>query len=255
MAGAGGLGHRLFPATCLLCGAPGHRDLDLCPPCLRDLPRNLNACPRCALPLTVSGELCGHCQLNPPAFRDTRTPFRYAEPLTQILLRFKFGGELPAGRLLGRLTAMLVPAPENCDCLVPIPLHRARLRSRGFNQAMELARVLGRHWGLAVRPALLGRLRPTREQTRLDAAGREANLRGAFRARRAAAGLRIMLVDDVLTTGATAGQAAAALYGAGAARVSLVTVARAVAGNPAASPGATRGDINPVPADQEERPD
>ena len=110
--------------------------------------------------------------------------------------------------------------------VAPIPLHAARLRERGYDQAALLAREAGRRFGLPLRP-LLVRVRPTRQQVGLDRTRRDQNVRAAFRALRGAAGVRVCLIDDVLTTGATAAEAARALLFAGAIRVEVRTLARA----------------------------
>jgi ComF family protein len=146
---------------------------------------------------------------------------------------FKFGGRralaVPLGDLLVETAAGSLPAGAP-DLLLPVPLHPRRQRTRGFNQAGLLARRLGRSHGWPVREDVLVRTVATPSQTELDAAGRRANVRGAFRLRRpaAVAGRHVVLVDDVLTTGATLSECARCLRAAGAARVGALTVARVV---------------------------
>lgn len=214
----------------MLCGGVGERGLDLCAACRADLPRNDRCCARCAVPLAAPAAQCGHCQRRPPPFDAAFAPFRYDYPLDRLVQRLKFSADLAAGQVLGRLLARhLEAAALDCEALVPVPLHRARLRARGFNQAMELARPLARELGIACEPTWLVRSRETVAQTGLDARARRRNVRAAFAAHADVDGRRIALLDDVATTGATARECARVLKRAGAARVVLLSVARAAA--------------------------
>jgi ComF family protein len=224
------LGQQLLPACCVLCGGAGDEGLDLCRACHAGLPRNERCCARCALPLAASADACGVCVRRPPAFDAAFAPFRYDYPLDRLVQRLKFSADLAAGQVLGRLLAHQVDrAALDCEAIVPVPLSRARLRARGFNQALELARPLSRALGLACHPRWLARARETAQQTGLDARARRRNVRAAFVAQPAVAGRRIALLDDVATTGATARECARVLKRAGAARVVLLSVARAAA--------------------------
>jgi ComF family protein len=220
----------LLPPRCLLCGAPGSNDLDLCADCAAELPRNRLCCARCALPLPAPAALCGHCQRHPPPWDAAWAPFRYAWPLDRLESRYKFAAELAAGRALGALwlgepTPVALP-----QLLVPVPLHRARLRRRGYNQALELAKPLARHLGVPLRHDVLQRLRATDAQTELDAAARRRNVRGAFAVREVIAlPAHVAVLDDVMTTGATLAECARVLKRAGAARVDVWALARAPA--------------------------
>jgi ComF family protein len=156
--------------------------------------------------------------------------------MREAIHALKYGGRpvvaTPLGRLLADLAPGVVPAPpaEWAEGLVPVPLHRARLAERGFNQAELLAAPCAARWRLPVFGRVLVRTRPTPPQTDLDAAARRANVRNAFAVPRPAEvrGRRLLLVDDVLTTGATADAAAQALRAAGAAAVGVLTLARVV---------------------------
>ena len=157
-------------------------------------------------------------------------PFDYRFPLDRLVQRFKFAGDLAVGRYLGERLASCVAGEARPDLLVAPPLTRSRLRGRGFNQSIELARHVGRRLGVRVRADALEKVRDTLPQQGLGRRARRRNLRGAFRCGIPVAGLRVALVDDVYTTGATAREIARVLRRAGAAEVVVWTVARAPGG-------------------------
>lgn len=215
---------QVLPPVCVLCGATGLRELDLCTGCREDLPRNDDACDLCALPLPGAATACGACLRKPPPFAATFAAFRYRFPIDQMVQRLKFGGDLAVGRVLGSLLREALPAHwPTLDLVVPMPLARARLGARGCNQAQELARAMP--WPLDV--DALQRVRETTPQTALDARARRANVRDAFLAGEAVRDRSVALVDDVITTGATVGAATEALLAAGAREVRVVALARA----------------------------
>lgn len=220
------LGHALLPSRCLVCRERGGNSRDLCPICFDSLPWNRTACDRCALPLPTPGQ-CGQCQRRAPPLEATRAAFLYAAPLDRLLPRLKFHRDLAAGRLLAELMAASLAAQARPDALVPVPLHRARLRQRGYDQALELARPLARRLELPLLAGALRRIRDTAPQSELDVHRRRRNLRGAFLAVDAAKlPGHVALVDDVMTTGQTLHAAAAALRRAGVARVDAWVCAR-----------------------------
>ncbi|HVI59461.1 MAG TPA: ComF family protein [Luteimonas sp.] len=223
----------LWPARCLACGEAGAPGRDLCAACLAALPWNRHACASCAIPLPGAcaeagpPQACGECLLAPPPLRAAHAAFVYAAPLDRLLPRFKFHHDLAAGRLLAQLMAGGLADAQRPQALLPVPLHRARLRARGYDQALELARPLARALRLPLLPGALRRVRPTAPQSELDAVHRARNLRGAFAvAPGAALPAHVALVDDVMTTGATLHAAARALRRAGVARVDAWVCAR-----------------------------
>lgn len=227
---------------CLGCGDHGTNGRDLCPACDAALPRIHVACATCGLPLRASAAdvdapgamasdlRCGACRRSPPPLTCVSAPFLYAAPLDRWLPRFKFHHDLAAGRLLSQLMLDACASAPRPDALVPVPLHRTRLRSRGYDQALELAKPLSRALSLPLRTDLLSRTRATAAQSSLDADARQGNLRGAFVVARTAGDgplpAHAALVDDVMTTGATLHAAARALLEAGIARVDAWTCAR-----------------------------
>jgi len=228
----------VFPALCPVCQATlGARRHDpLCGGCW-DAIRRLGppACERCGLPfLTLRpafapAGLCGGCAQERPAWDWACAAAEYEGAARDALHAFKFHGK----RALARpLAALLLEqwgpalAAAGLDALVPVPLGRARERERGFNQAALVAERLAGTLGVPLRPRWLVRARATQPQSDLGAAERRANVRGAFAADTAVAGRHVVIVDDVLTTGATAAECARMLRAAGAARVGVLTVAR-----------------------------
>ena len=223
----GWLSGLLFPPTCLVCSEPGVADRDACPACLASLPWLESACRRCALPLPAmetADALCGACRQGTSPLQRVQAAFLYAAPVDGLLRRFKFHHDLAAGRLLSQLMAERLAEVDRPQALVPVPLHVSRLRQRGYDQTLELARPLARRLGLPLVTGLR-RVRATAAQSELDAAKRRRNLRNAF----VAAGplpSHVALVDDVMTTGATLQAAARALHRAGVERVDAWVCAR-----------------------------
>ncbi len=220
----------ILPLRCLLCGAPGTHGRDLCAGCAGDCALNRPCCPRCALPLASRAPLCGECLADEPPFAAVWAPFRYGHPLDLLETRFKFHGDLAAGRVLADLMIERArsDAPARPSSIVAVPLHVSRLRERGYNQAFELAKSLAKALDVPLDRDLLLRTRPTSPQTGLDAPARRRNLRGAFAvAPDRALPAHVALVDDVMTTGATLRECARVLRRAGVARVDAWALARA----------------------------
>ena len=229
------LQHAVLPLHCLLCGANGDHGRDLCSACMAELVRNQTCCPRCALPLQTPAPLCGECLQRPPPFDAAFAPFVYAHPLDLLMTRLKFGRSLAAGRVLSELWMETIAAfsPQLPGVFVPVPLHRSRLRERGYNQALELIRPVARVLQVPLAESLLSRTRATPAQANLDAATRRQNLRGAFELDTCALGAiargcaHIALVDDVMTTGTTVRECARVLRRAGIGRIDVWALARA----------------------------
>jgi ComF family protein len=213
-----------FGGSCYLCR--GAAAGVLCAECDADLPRlAAPGCPRCAL-ATRDGALCGRCLAQPPAYDGTVAALAYAFPADVLVQALKFRSELALAPFLGGLLASRVPRGTRVDFILPVPLSAARLRERGFNQALEIARPVAAATGCALAPQLAERSRDTPPQVDLPLVERARNVRGAFRCTRALPGAEVALLDDVMTTGATLDELAATLKRAGAARVVNWVVAR-----------------------------
>lgn len=221
---------RLLPRSCLLCGAAAQGAL--CAACAADLPRLPDPrCPICATPLSAPAPLCADCLKSPPAFDATHAALRYDFPLDRLMQQLKFGG----GRAFHRLAsadffaaAMLAETPPAGNLLVPVPLSPARLRERGFNQALEIARPLAGALHLPLNTTSLVRVRETPQQSRLPWRARKRNVRAAFACSGDFSGQRVIVIDDVMTTGATLDAVARTLKDHGASSVTNWVAARAV---------------------------
>ena len=218
----------LYPWRCLLCHAPGMDGLDLCRDCAAQLPRNRHFCQRCAEPLPTSTNCCGRCQRHPPPWDRAWAPFRYAWPLDRLVSRYKFSANLAAGRTLTTLWQVEQIPLERPELIVVVPLHPSRMRQRGYNQALELARSLAKPLAIPCRHDILTRVIATTAQTKLDAMARRRNVRHAFRVRPGSVlPTHVAILDDVMTTGATLDACTRALKHAGIKRVDVWALARA----------------------------
>lgn len=228
----------LFPPLCHVCRTfiPAAGPLHLCAGCRKAItPISSPHCDLCGMPFGTHGgsdHRCGPCSLAPPRFDAARAAALFDGPVREMIHRFKYDRRIQLARPLGLIAAEPLAswAAASSDLIIPVPLHTRRLRQRGFNQAVLLGQVLARQWELPLDRTSLRRIRWTEPQVNLAAAERAANVRGAFAVTPSRVdGRKIILVDDVFTTGSTVAECARVLKGAGAAEVRAVTVARAVA--------------------------
>lgn len=225
--------------ACPLCDTllEGPREEPFCLSCMKALPLIRSPlCPRCGIPSpTPEGEdhLCGECLLSPPPFSLSRSLGRYEALLHDAIHRFKYRRMIPVGEGLGRLMATL-PLPglsfSSFDLVLPVPLHRKKLQERGFNQSAVLAKTISRLTSLPLDLFSFRRTEETKPQTSLSGEDRAENVRGAFAVSNPSSveGKRVLLVDDVFTTGSTVREGVRELLRKGAADVAVLTAARAV---------------------------
>lgn len=224
-----------FPSHCLLCDSfvEDFRSYGVCPACWKRvslLP--LEVCQCCGLPSSgAAGSLCGKCLSDPPAFEKARAAALYQEELRDLIHRFKFNGFMHLSKPLGKIMQQVFPIhfdAATIDIIVPVPLHAKREKQRGFNQAELLARSLANHLKKPLASRVLRRSMNTPPQSGLTDAQRLENVKGVFEVRKPAVieGKQVLLVDDVLTTGATLSSCARVLKSSGAIQVHVFTLAR-----------------------------
>jgi len=223
----------VLPPQCLACKTAVDSPGNLCAACFSTFTFITPPyCDCCGVPLetpVIDDVLCGACLADRPSFAQARAVFLYTDVSKNVVLKLKHGDRTDAAVSLARwMQRAGAPLIDACDLIVPVPLHRWRLLSRMYNQAALLANALGKTTGKAVIPDALVRVKATPVQGGLDRAARRKNVARAFEVRnpRAIEGKRILLIDDVLTTGATASACARTLLSAGAASVSALVIAR-----------------------------
>ena len=234
-----GIADVIFPPRCLTCGVimDSHGPLPFCPPCSAGI-RFIRSplCPSCGIPFaSPEGEdhLCGECLVTERPYAVARAVGYYEETLLTAIHLFKYRGRTGIGEVLGKIMADFAGGIWDMNVfslILPVPLHRKRLRERGFNQAVILARELSKKFSIPLDFTALRRKVPTAPQVGLGREERSANVRGAFAVRKPEriADRRILLVDDVFTTGSTLAECAGVLMRAKAEAVAVLTLARAV---------------------------
>lgn len=226
-----------LPPYCYICRNRyyGDQPLHICPDCLKKLPViDDGFCSICGIPFVadVATHPCGNCITNPPPYRAARAAFKHEGSVKEMIHRFKYNGETRLRRPLGLLVAENLEdfaRGSSADLIAPIPLHRQRLKNRGFNQALLLAEILSEKWQIRLQRQLLVRTRQTIPQVELGRKQRLVNLHNIFAVRnqQLVADKTVILVDDVTTTGSTLREAATALKKAGAKKVLAVTISHA----------------------------
>lgn len=217
---------------CFLCLSNQIKKYDLCESCLKDLTWSpVSSCPRCGL--SSSGQICGSCMGSPPDFDATRAIFLYAFPIDTMIQRYKYGGTLSLSHTFGQLMYDKIGSTKrtlNIDLIIPMPMHPVRLKERGFNQALEIAKILDQSFKSHSTSKLdyksVQRQTLTPPQASLPLKERVKNIKGAFKVSKDLTGKRIAIVDDVMTTGASLNELAKTLKKAGAAHVECWVIAR-----------------------------
>lgn len=217
---------RLFPQPCILCNAANGNELGICPDCLSDLPFHRDEyCPQCSLPST-NNLICGACIASPPDFDATTSIFSYEYPISQLVQHYKYGQELHLGNLFAKLLQHKLSAHKLPDLIIPMPLHPKRLAERGFNQSLEVAKIVGKALNISVDYTACLRTKYSPPQASLPLRQRATNIKGAFTCTKSLTGLRIGLIDDVMTTGASLNALAKAVKAKGASHVECWVIAR-----------------------------
>ena len=240
----------LFPSRCILCnqtvsGFPAdegrvnegrvNEAVELCIDCCRSQPFNDSSCKHCALPLAegIAGNVsCGRCIKKPPVYDYAHSIFRYEDDIIGLVHRLKFSEKITYARSIGELFLSAFNSEEIFkselpDCLLPVPLHHSRLRKRGFNQSIEIARVLNKKKNIPIEYKAVVRQRRTTSQTGLDAKHRSKNIKGAFTVVNKLQYKHVLIIDDVVTTGSTVNELAKVLKKNGVDRVGVLSIARA----------------------------
>jgi len=237
----------LFPSRCIFCqktvvqtAALTERQsqvpdmvqsLEVCSSCYQALPHNKTCCVRCALPLAEdigSAVMCGRCIKKQPAFDYAHSPFRYQDEIITLVHQLKFSEKIRFSRSIGEmLMAHFSGKGEMPDCLLPVALHPSRMRQRGFNQSIEIARVLSKKLVIPIEHSAIVRQKSTVAQTGLSAKQRQKNIRGAFSVVGALKYKHVLIVDDVMTTGVTVNELAKLLKKNNVERVGVLSIARA----------------------------
>lgn len=221
----------LLSPPCLLCDAPLNQsdsEIELCAGCIASLPQIARPCQRCAEPLSraeISG-ICPKCSAKRPLIQQIHSAFAYQAPIDALVLRFKRGADLACGRVLAQLLAERAQHWPRPNLLLAVPLHRSRLRERGFDQSALIAKDMAGKLCIPYQNAIQ-RLRNTGSQGGLNAIKRRINVRGAFQAQNLTAYPHVVLIDDVATTASTLNACALACLRAGAKRVDAWVIARA----------------------------
>ncbi len=218
---------QLFKPHCLLCADYSAAPIGLCKPCLDSLPwHQPMQCPQCAL--VSDGNICGNCLNSPPDFDATHALFTYSYPMDSVLQQYKYKDMLHLADVFASLfyTQYAAIICSDIDVVIPMPMHALRLRERGFNQALEFARSLARKLQLPLDYRACQRIKCMPPQAGLPLKARVKNVRGVFECSKPLQGLRVAVVDDVMTTGASLNELAKTLKKAGAARVECWVIAR-----------------------------
>lgn len=219
----------LIQHYCLLCLAATENNYLLCSGCENDLPVNQPHCIVCASPLAADFALvCAQCQQTPPQYQTSFIPYLYASPLKELISDFKFHRNLSAAPVLAHIfsQSILLRKSKLPECIIPMPLHKQRLRSRGFNQALELSRIIAQQLRIPVDYSLCQRTKSTPYQSGLSAKERKENLKNAFILSRPHLYKHVAIFDDVVTTGTSVNELAKELRKSGVKIIEVWALAR-----------------------------
>jgi ComF family protein len=221
----------LFPSSCVFCNDLSSRKLDLCVACENDLPFLKNYCICCAQPLPEEQTICGSCLNNQLTFVRTFVLFHYQAPIDQLILGLKFSNRLINAKVLGDLLANYLDdqyrTRSKPEIIIPVPLHSARLRERGYNQALELARPIAKKLKISIDKSIVTRIKNTAAQALLPAKERKQNIKRAFSVTKMKNYKHVAIIDDVITTGNTIIELSKTLHQAGIEKIDIWCCAKA----------------------------
>ncbi|MCX7125210.1 MAG: ComF family protein [Gammaproteobacteria bacterium] len=220
----------LWPIQCLLCDGLSINQKFICDDCFEILPKHKSACKQCGLPITESDNKipCGSCMANPPPFDNTFSLFQYAAPISSLITKLKFHGDLSIAKLFSHYWINFLSEKKTLpELIIPKPLHYKRLKERGFNQALEIAKPIGKHFQITIDTKSCIKLKNTAPQSSLSAAMRRQNLKNGFALSYSITAKHVAILDDVMTTGNTVSEMSQLLRISGVERVDIWCCARA----------------------------
>ncbi len=214
----------LFKQNCTLCDAQTKSDLSMCGACIQELPSAPHpCCPQCGL--STQGDICGKCLKQSPHFDATRALFTYGYPVDALLQHYKYNNALYLSQTFAQLLSAKMQ-DKDIDLIIAMPLHPSRIKERGFNQSLELAKIVAKQHRIALDSTTCNRIKNTPPQASLPLKNRLKNMQGAFECKQSFAGKHIALIDDVMTTGSSLNELAKTIKNAGARKVSCYVLAR-----------------------------
>ena len=221
---------RLFTPSCVLCNSIAG-EISLCDACQYDLPKIHSSCYQCGLPFEekIADILCGQCQQSPPPIDYLISSLAYDYPVDYLVSQLKFNRNLAYAKILSKLLLETLQSQqdEQPELIIPVPLHKSRLRQRGFNQALEIARPIAKAFNIPMAKYAIKRAKQTKAQSLLNAAERKKNLHHSFSLTKPINAKHVVIIDDVVTTGATVFELADVLKKSGVEKVGVWAVARA----------------------------
>lgn len=222
-----------MPFTCVLCHHPALYPYDLCAACHQELPILPHSCPRCAREIFISVAECGECLKQPPPFDATYAMFAYEDGVKKLILDLKFMQTLINAEILGKLLIKKILTDWYAhkklpDVIIPIPLHPHRVKERGFNQAVEIARPIAKKLSISLQTSAVIRVKHTVAQATLVAEKRRENIKNAFAVNHDFSNQHVAILDDVITTGQTITEFARVLKKSGAAQIDVWACAKRI---------------------------
>src|SRR3990167_7332145 len=214
----------LIPTYCLLCQLHAKNHELICEHCAETLPKTKNACLQCGLAILDMQTYCAACKTNPPAFDHTIALFQYESPISLLIAQLKFQQNLMIAALLSRywIHYFLLHPTQLPELIIPVPLHYQRLKKRGFNQALEIAKPVGKYFGIPVDVSACVKVKNTEAQSSLSAKKRQNNIKNAFILTRTIKENHVAILDDVMTTGNTVSEISVLMKNSGAKSINIL---------------------------------